>query len=105
MELTILERIILLSILPTETNYITYKILNDFKSELSFSEKELKDFEIKEIDGRITWNNMKEKSKKITVGEKVNEIICASLKKLDETGKINDENVTLYEKFILTIKT
>jgi hypothetical protein len=104
MELKVLERIILLGILPKEANYVTLKIINDLKAELSFSEIELKDFEIKEKDGNVSWNPRKEKLKNIEFGEKANEVVCEALKKLDETKKINSENVSLYEKFVLTIK-
>jgi hypothetical protein len=104
MELTILERILLLDILPKEANYVTLKIINDLKAELSFSEKELKDFEIKESEGRVVWASKKAELKKIEFGERTKEIICDTLKRLDESGKINNENITLYEKFILTIK-
>jgi len=103
MKLSVLERINLLGILPQESNYITMKILGELKTVLSFSEKELKDFNVvqKEIDGkvRIFWDSKKEKLKEIPIGEQANIIIQNSLKKLDKEGKISEGVFPLFEKF------
>ena len=104
MELTILERIVLLGILPKEANYVTLKIINDLRNELSFNEKEIKEFGIREEGQNVTWNMQKARTKKIEIGERMYEIIVSALKKLDEANKINAENASLYEKFVLTIK-
>jgi hypothetical protein len=97
MKLNVLERITLLQILPTEGSYITFKILSDLKGRLAFNEKEIKEFEVKEKDGRITWKKSDEKD--IEIGEKAEEIIKGALKKVDESGKVNEQNITLFEKW------
>jgi hypothetical protein len=99
MKLNVLERVTLLGILPTEGSYITFKLLTNLKSELSFSEVELKEFDIKESDGRIFWT--KSEDKEIEIGDKAKEIIKEALKKLDEAGKINEGNASLYERFMI----
>ena len=86
-----------MQILPTEGSYITFKILSDLKARLAFNEKEIKDFKIEEKDGRVTWKKSVEKE--IEVGEKAEELIKGALKKLDEAGKVNDQNVMLFEKW------
>ena len=106
MKLTILERVTLIKLLPSNENYLTYKIVTDFKNQLYLSEKEIKDYEYKEIpleNGkvRLTWNDEKAKEKDVNVGEKLKEIVSDVLKKLDESRIINDDNASLYEKFIL----
>ena len=100
MKLNVLERITLLQILPTEGSYITFKILIDLKAKLAFNEKEIKEFKIEEKDGRVTWRKSEEKE--IVIGEKAGDIVVEALKKLDDAGKINDQNIVLYEKFIKT---
>ena len=74
-ELTLAERISLLSILPQEANFATLKIMRTLKEGLSFSEEEHKDYEIK-VDigdnGNIgyAWNEEGVKSEKaIKIGE------------------------------------
>lgn len=110
MELSVLERIQLQEVLPVQSSYVTLKIINDLRSDLSFSEKEYKDFGIVEIllpDGKIryTWDDKKEKPKKVEIGEKATDIIVESLKRIDKEGRISNQNASLYEKFVLTIKT
>ena len=100
MELNVLERIMLLAALPVEGNYLTFKILMELKATVSFNEEEIKEFDIKETGGRITWDPKKVKDKKFDFGMKANEIIGNALKKLDEAGKINEQNASLYEKFM-----
>jgi predicted Zn-dependent protease len=100
MELTILERIILQGLLPQEGSYVTFRVVRELRNELSFTEKEIKDFEIKHEDKRIVWNMSKEKTKVISIGDSVKGLIVEALKKLDSEGKINNENISVYEKFI-----
>ena len=100
MKLHVLERITLLQILPKEGSFATFKILIELKSALSFTEKEYKEFLIKEdiITNTIGWKSSKEKE--ITIGEKGKEIICNALKKLSEEEKLNEVTFNLYTKFV-----
>lgn len=103
MQLSVFERITLLQILPKgiEGTYLTIKIIIDLKMQLAFSEKEFKDYGIIEHkDKRVTWK--KSGFKEVQIGEKATEIICEVLKKIDEDGKVNEQNITLFEKFIKT---
>jgi hypothetical protein len=99
MKLNVLERITLMSLLPVEGNYITYKILTDLKLQLSFSEAELKEYEIIISENKATWG--KSGDKEIKIGERAKEIIVNLLKKIDENNKLNANNISLYEKFIV----
>lgn len=100
MKLHVLERITLLKILPKEGSFATFKILIELKSVLSFTEKEYKEFGIKEdsITNTIGWKSSKEKE--ILIGEKGKEIICNALKELDETEKLDATTFSLYTKFV-----
>ena len=97
MKLNVLERIMLMQILPTEGNYITFKMLIELKSALTFSEKEYKDFGMTEKDGQIMWK--KDTLKEITVGDKMKEVVKTALKKVDDEEKINNQLYSLFEKF------
>lgn len=99
MKLNVLERVILPNILPTESNYVTYKIVNDLKLQLAFTEEEFVKFEIKTENKTINWS--KSEDKEIEIGVKCKEIIREALTKLDEQGKINNQNSSLYEKFLI----
>jgi hypothetical protein len=99
MKLHVGERIALMKILPKEGNYVTFKILIELKSALSFTEAEHKLYKMIEKNGIISWGSSKEKD--INIGDKASEIICQALKVLDETGKIDANTFGLYEKFVV----
>lgn len=108
MELSILQRIILQSILPSEGDYITYKIIRDLKGELAFSEDEIKKFnitqEIIKEKSRILWDNKWNGSndalKRISIGPKALDMIIKALEELNSQKKINDQTIDLYEMFV-----
>lgn len=101
MELGISERIMLLQILPGEGDYITFKILDELKAQLAFSEEEIKKYSIKTEANLITWNASIIELKEIEMGDKAKEIIANALDELEKKNKINASNVGLYEKFVL----
>jgi len=101
MELNIRERLMTIGLLPKETNYVTLKIIRDIENELSFSEKELAEYEIKVNDGTCTWNQDKVKDKKVTIGLAGLEIIRKELKKLDDENKLTKDHFSLCEKFLV----
>jgi len=106
MKLSILERIVLQGLLPQQGDYVTYGLIKQIRTELSFTEKEIKDFKINEVintkgESRVTWDDKTEKLKEFTFGEKVTSIIVKALEKVDKEGKIDNNNVSLYEKFMV----
>ena len=103
LKLNVLERIILLGLLPKDENYLTFKLITQLKSDLSFSDKEMKDWGITMLeDGRVTWK--KTGDKQIEIGETIETMIVEKLKTVEKEKKINDENVSLYEKFVVNRK-
>lgn len=100
MEFNILERIILQELLPREGDYITYRIIKELRTELSFSEDEIKRYHIQQDKDRIIFDSANKETKNVEIGERIKEMIVSALKKLNEEKKINDNNVSLYEKFV-----
>lgn len=98
MKLSIADRIILLQILPKQGSFVTFKILMDLKASIAFNEAEIKECNIKESEGRVTWDKLKDKE--VTIGERATEIIQEALRKIDKEEKINEQTYTLFEKFI-----
>ena len=103
MELGVLERTLIMQLLPTESDYITYKVISDLRDDLGFSEKEIKDYEIKTEANRIVWNPEKDGTKEVEIGAEGTKIIKKALEELDKQGKINLQNALLYEKFVLEV--
>jgi len=102
MQLGILERLVLLSVLPKEGDFMTLKVLRNLREDLSFSEAEHKELQFSRNaeTGNIEWQKSGDKVKDITIGEKATDIVKAVLKKLDEEKKLSDDLYTVYEKFM-----
>ncbi len=102
-KLNIMERLVLMDLLPKESNYITLKIMRETKEDVTFNEEELKRFEIKHgANGMITWKDeLSLEEKEFEFGDVVLDIIKIELNKLDGNGKLEEKHTTLYEKFIV----
>lgn len=104
MKLSVHDRLMLQSLLPKEGNFINLKLVRKAKEALSFNEEELKSLKIQEtaVDGkaRITWNQQADTPKEVPLGDVIKEIVRKELKRLDETNKLSEDHVGLYEKFV-----
>jgi len=100
MKLSILERLMLLNILPREGSFVSLKIVRDLRNSLSFSEAEYKKYQFVESEGRVTWNQTEEQFKDVKIGEKATDIIVEELKKLDKEKKLTEQHLSLFEKFV-----
>ena len=100
MNLNIMERIILLGILPKEGDYATLKILNKLKMALSFTEEEIKEWGITSDPATTTTRWAIGGEAEIPMGEKATDIVVDALKELDRKKKLPDGAMGVYEKFI-----
>jgi hypothetical protein len=100
MKLNLLERIMILNVLPKESNFITLRIVKDLEKSLSFTEEEIKEYSIKQEGQNINWNIEGNVEKEIQIGEKATDIIVESLKKLNEQNKLTMQFFSTYDKFI-----
>jgi hypothetical protein len=102
MNLSVLERLVLLKILPKEGDYATLKVLTNLRLSLSFSEDEMKDWGIvgDEATNRTSWRV--DGKTDIPIGEKATDIIVDALKRLNREKKLSVDDMTVYEKFIPT---
>ena len=99
MLLNVLERILLLQILPKESNLVTLRIAMGLSNNLSFTEKEFKDFSIVQLENQTKWNPNINTDTEIEIGEKATDLIVDSLKKLNTENKLTAEHLTLCDKF------
>ena len=100
MELSIIERLVLLNILPKEGNFLTLKLIRQLRESLSFDEAEIKAVNLRQVDEKVAWDMDKAVSKKIEIGEKMSDLVVGTLKDLDKEGKLKDEHFSLFEKFV-----
>jgi len=97
-ELTILERLLLLGVLPPAGDFTTIKIVRKLRESLSLTEQELAINQVvQHDDGRTTWVETEPKS--IDFGAKALETVVKALEKLDKENKVEERHLTLFEKF------
>ena len=103
-KLNVGDRVSLLKIIPfpKEGGRLAFKLIDDFIAAISFSEKDFKDFKIKEEKGQISWGATKDKE--IEIGDVILSIIKNSLTQLDKEEKLDRYSYLLYERFITNLK-
>lgn len=100
MELSVLERLLLLNILPKEGDFTTLKIVRTMRDDLSFSEEEHKILQFTQEGDQLRWKSGADKPKQINFGEKATDLIVEALKKLNTDKKLTEQHMGLYEKFV-----
>lgn len=100
MPTTILNRILLLNILPAAGDVTTVRIVRNLREDLSFSEQEHTDFQLVQSDGKITWNSDATTTKDIEIGPKARGVITKALKDLSDSQKLTPQYLDLYEQFV-----
>ena len=104
-KLAMFDRLVCLSLLPTEGSFATLKIVRELQMELAPTEEESKAAGIKDdlLTGGVTatlgWDKVLEKE--IIFGDVAKGIIVTALEKLDEEEKLSQQHFMLYEKFII----
>ena len=101
-ELSVLERLVLLSFLPKEGDFTTIKLLRKLRENLSFDEEEHKKLVFVQEGDQVRWNEdvSAGMTKQIPIGEKQANIIQDALKKLNAEKKLTNDYFSLYEKFV-----
>lgn len=102
--LSVLERILLINLLPAESDILTLKVVRKTKDLVGFTEDELKvlEFRNEEKNGQVItkWKFDAVEKKSFDIDSKVVEMIADGLKKLNEQKKITENHLSLYEKIV-----
>ncbi len=101
MELSVPDRMSLLSILPPQGDITTLRIVRELREALSFSEPEYAEFGITTDGDTIRWDGTVNKTKDIEIGEKATDIIVETLKAKDTERVLTDAHLSLWDKFML----
>ena len=101
MKLTVMERLLVLGLMPKESSYITLKVIRRGQEELSFTEEELKKYKfVNKEEGRVEWDDKVEQETDVKLGSKVKTLIGEELEKLDKDNKLTQQHFSLYTKFV-----
>ena len=99
MNLTIEERLLLLTLLPKEEDITTIKIVQDLRGHLSFTEQEHVKYKIVTKDNQITWE-ASDDTVEIKIGERATDVIKKYLKLLNEQKKLTERHINLWNMFM-----
>ena len=101
MDLTIMERLTLLSVLPETGNLATLLIVRSLRENLSFSEEELIEYSVQFGDnGRVEWSEeYTETVKAIPMGAAARKAAVDALMALDEKEEVGLQHLPLFDKF------
>ncbi len=99
MELGVGDRIVLLSILPSEGDLSTVRIVHEMKQALSFSEEEHESLQLKVEGDKVTWGGG-DGVKEISIGPRAHTLIAETLERLDKEEKITEDHLGLWERFV-----
>jgi len=97
--LSVKARLVLLGILPVESNLTTIRIVRELREGLSFTEGEHKGLQVRQEDGRLMWQEGAVPDKSLDIGPKGQEIIREALGKLDKDQKLNQDHLELVDLF------
>ena len=100
MKLNVLERVMVLSVLPKENNFLTLKVIQEIQNKVGLSSEDYKKFDIVQGDGELKWNQSGNEGVDIYLGEKAMEIIRTRLEELDKQKKLTPNHMSVYEKFV-----
>ena len=101
--LTLKERVMLLGILQKEGDVLTQRIIRALRDRLGVSEEDWKTYniiQIPEIPGAVKWDVTKDTGVEYDLGDKSVDVIKQSLLEVDKQKKVNDEMLSLFDKFI-----
>jgi hypothetical protein len=102
MKLTVIDRVILLAVLPRESDISTLKILRDLTGTIGFNEEEVGKLEMSSSEKGTTWNrNVADTlDRDFEIGPRAHSLIEESFKKLSEAKKLTIEHLPTFEKFV-----
>ncbi len=99
MELTVLERLVLLNNLPEKGNATTLKIVRQLLEDLSFDEDEHATLNFQQKGEQLHWNTT-DYTKDVTIGPKAMVLVIETLEQLDKQEQLPRAALGLYERLV-----
>lgn len=101
MKLSVLERLLLLNILPQQGTITTIKIVHELREGLSFSEEEHAALQfVRPAEGGTRWEEGAVEDKEVQIGPRAHALIVEALEKMDKEEKLTEEYVGVWDKFM-----
>ena len=106
MILDVHERLALVNMLPSEGGYEELKTIRRTREMLSFTKEETDKIGFNQEGNRVTWDVTKQNLvvKDIPMDEWATNHFRKKLAELEKKGKLTDQTVSAYEKFVIMYK-
>lgn len=98
MDLTVLERLVLLGLMPAEGDLTTLRIVRELREALSFDEDEHVQYGLRQEDGRVVWTD-DGSTAAIEIGARARRVIEDRLNELNNDGKLTEQHLSVCDKF------
>lgn len=98
--LNILERVLLMNMLPKKGNLVTVRAVSNTAKILMITKEETEIFEVKNEGGMTTWNDQGKEEKEFTLPPSSVKVIRDTLYKLDAEESLPSNCLSLCEKFL-----
>ena len=99
MKLNVQERLILSKIIPEKGNFETMDTVEKLKEALFLTEKEVEEFELKQTDTAITWNESGSKQNEVELSIKGKALLVNALEDLDKKEELNAQQFAIFKLF------
>ena len=99
MLLSVIERLALLNALPVQGDITTIRIVHDLRQSLAFTEEELAALNFRDEGDVVKWDEGSP-DKEIALRPKALEVIVKALKRLSNEGKLTEDHLAVYDRFM-----
>lgn len=98
MKLNIQERLTLVNLIPEKGNFLTMSIVEELRLCLYPSEKEIKEFDLKQEGNILTWNEKGSKRIEIKLTDSQKGFIMDKLEELSKENNLNFAQYSVYKR-------
>jgi len=98
MKLNVNERLTLVRAVPEKGNFVTMSTVENLKAILHLSEDEVKEFELKEAGGMLTWNKGGSEPKELELSELGLELLQKQFEEMDKKEELTLPDFHLFKR-------
>ena len=103
MQLTVIERLVALGLLPAEGNIVKMRLRLKLIEKLGLTSEEISEYDLKpgDVEGTVQWRQDLPQEKEIDLKGPEIAAISENLEKLDKDEKLTPQHLSLYDKFVV----
>ena len=99
-QLTLPNRLLILSNIPKEGNIITLRIVRELINELALTAEEISEFEVIQLENAVQYNEKAKIPKSFPLDDVKVDVIKKAFKELNDKNKLTLDLVEVYDKFL-----